>query len=829
MNSGMRGWISGALAVAAMTVGAREEGVDFLVNGRFERDQNEIPVGWAVPKTLKLGEGCVFTTNEGPEGIPSMRFRSEKPVTVCLQQLALTLVPGAKYRLSTYLRTKDFSAGDWGGLYVINWGWTKQIGLEKFPANSDWHRVEMEFPMLEAKARGNYSVTFYFKGLTGEIEFADVKLEALDEVAKKESAKSASICDKTIPRLVPWSPLLSRIDPAKREIEFRFFGSVAKGTEVCDYDVVATAEDVLPVTAPLAKDTGVKVTLPDGTKAGGLEIAVVNRKTGEKLLSDRYRIGFRTPIALTDADRAQHRRLNSFVVELAAGTATEEPVAFATERDGWVFVSVTGGEEFFRHLSAGHHRLAIRPVGARYTIRRVPEILNYCLTRSRVPCEVPYDQAFAEKYVYPGVNSMNGGDSTEALRRELLAKKGIVWTANIISRGVSPAEKLRDLIASCGVISKGLGYSGITLDEQHHSMPKTLDVFSRGLKLFNAGYDGDKVLYSWTTDKPGENVGLDQEYIATCVNASRGRGMILSEIYARTQPDEKKARGKLDDYLRDTVRCYEKAYPDVLERFGVVLGNFNQIPFISACHHPEVDFKYFLDMQFHMMANDPLFEKLGCVGYWGSYYADEEIHRWSFALTRHYCIEGKKTMLSEKYGYRYLPGILENGDFRGSLDGWTAAGKVSSDSIRTFADVVQKRWGGCNGTGDTFAVLTRGEGDDVASLEQILKGVTAGRKYRLFAATFDADDAKAKRCAPRKIELKLSLEGAEVDLAVTYDWVDARPAKDHREGDQCARLHIRRIVFTATSDTVVLKIDNAAAKPGSRLGVNCVSVVPYFD
>ena len=575
MNKAMTAVLAAVMTMASV---AREEGVDFLVNGRFERDQNEIPVGWAVPRNLKLGEGCVFTTNEGPEGIPSMRFKSETPVSVCLKQLSLTLVPGAKYRLSAYLRTKGFSDGGWGGLYIINWGWTKQIGLEKFPADSDWHRVELEFPMLEAKVRHSYSVAFYFKGLTGEVEFADVKLEALDEVAKKESAKSASIYDQSIPRLVPWSPLLSRIDPAKREIKFRFFGSVAKGTEVADYDVVAAAEDVLPVTVPLAKGADVKVTLPDGAKAGRLEVSVVNRKTGAKLLSDRYRIGFRTPVALTDADKAQHRRLNSFVVELAAGTATEEPVAFATERDGWVFVSVTGGEEFFRYLSAGHHRIAIRPVGARYTIRRVPEILDYCLTRSRVPCEVPYDQAFAEKYVYPGVNSMNGGDSTEALRRDLLVRKGIVWTANIVTRGLTPAEKLRDRIASSTVITKGIGYSGITLDEQHHSLPKTLDVFNRGLKLFNADYGGDKVLYSWTTDKPGENVGLDQEYISTCVNASRGRGMILSEIYARTQPDEKKAWGKLDDYLRDTVRCYERVYPDLNSILIVLflLGTGNQ-------------------------------------------------------------------------------------------------------------------------------------------------------------------------------------------------------------------------------------------------------------
>ena len=32
-------------------------------------------------------------------------------------------------------------------------------------------------------------------------------------------------------------------------------------------------------------------------------------------------------------------------------------------------------------------------------------------------------------------------------------------------------------------------------------------------------------------------------------------------------------------------------------------------------------------------------------------------------LTRHYCVEGKKTMLSDEYGFTYDPHHIVNGDF----------------------------------------------------------------------------------------------------------------------------------------------------------------------
>ena len=56
------------------------------------------------------------------------------------------------------------------------------------------------------------------------------------------------------------------------------------------------------------------------------------------------------------------------------------------------------------------------------------------------------------------------------------------------------------------------------------------------------------------------------------------------------------------------------------------------MPILSKAQHPEVDCKYYLDMQMNFAANDPVCRDIGLIGHWGSYYADDELHRWSFAL-----------------------------------------------------------------------------------------------------------------------------------------------------------------------------------------------------
>ena len=236
--------------------------------------------------------------------------------------------------------------------------------------------------------------------------------------------------------------------------------------------------------------------------------------------------------------------------------------------------------------------------------------------------------------------------------------------------------------------------------------------------------------------------------------------------------------------------------------------------------------KYFLDMQFNALANDPAFDGLGSVGVWGSYYCDEEMYRWTFMLARHYCIEGRKDMLSGKHGLKYLPGHVENGDFVGGLSGWRASGAVCVETLKGFAEGVERRWGG-SAPGDTFAVL-RKSGGAAAKLEQTLKGFIPGRRYSLDVVCFDAKDAKAKVHRPALHPLSVALgDGAEKDARLSWTFVDRRKKEGAKGwGVRCNRHHV---VFTARSREIMLTLDNSSAADGSETGVNWIGAWPYIE
>ena len=173
---------------------------------------------------------------------------------------------------------------------------------------------------------------------------------------------------------------------------------------------------------------------------------------------------------------------------------------------------------------------------------------------------------------------------------------------------------------------------------------------------------------------------------------------MLFEAYCHPQVNEEAAAAYLDNMIGETMRRFNGFFPNAAAGTGIIFGNFNQIPIISLEHDPAVDFKYFLDMQVNLVANSPDFKDLATIGYWGTYYGDEEMVRWSFKLMRHYAVEGNKEMLSDRHGFKYNPGFIANPDFADGLEGWTVSA-AAKDSVRTqtiagFGKKSEGRWGG---------------------------------------------------------------------------------------------------------------------------------------
>jgi hypothetical protein len=815
-----------------------EPGENIILNGSLDCDGTRIPGGWVC---FNDDPGEICAEPWGCLGdMPSFGFAnpSGKPKTFAIRQTGLTLVPGAKYRISAKVRTKNFRCSNYG-IAVTSDEWTRETGLKGFKPDQDWTAQSVEVTMIDSRLKNNYMFVFHASKYTGTIEIADVRFEAVSPAALEGSLAISNSGDTRLPRLVPVRPILARIPRDCREIAFRFYGRLPDKGTVSDFDVVLSASNAFTRTALSANET--LVPLPDGAESGRMEVRLVRRTDNKEILKDEYRF------SVVDAPPATHtvgRRLNNLVVELVAEDVPSDDASFefTLADESWVFVALqkagsaveidgeeiigshSPGGETFRRVAEGRHVLRARGgKDGRILVRKIAEIFNYTsFVNSFVAENGPYGWPFCEKYVFPATTTQNGGE-IKADEASVYRRRGGKWFASIgVSSATSAADVLNRLRGSS--ILRSEQFDGLTCDEEFFDKPSKLADFTAGLKAFNAAYQGDKIVYTWATAKPS-SPGVDQAFLSACANASRGRGRILCETYCMTRATEAEAKAYFADHIAGTMRKVAALYPDAFKSTGLILANYTQIPIISVWHHPEVDYKYFLDLQFNLIANDPIFRDMPITGVWGSYYADREIHRWTMAILRHYCVEGRTDMLSEKFGFRYLPGHVANNDFVDGLAGWTATGEVRTDKAGDLAYPVEGRRSHAVGQGDTYAYLVKKPGE-TASVAQTVKGLVPGRQYCLRICLFDAKDLRARRAAPRRIELDVALgASARIDTDLSWRHV-AKPRK--RSPRAGAFVNYEQIVFRATAPEVELRVSNDAAPDGSELGVNYVSLCPFF-
>ena len=693
---------------------------------------------------------------------------------------------------------------------------------------------------------------FFASGFTGTFDVADARLTAENDVARANTEPSALSAAANTPRFVPISPLLWEIPKSKREVTFGFYGKVPSG-RIEDYDLECKIDNVkckmeLPAVTTTVRQGPIVVELPEDAERGVMTVSGVERKSGREICREQFT--FRV-VEAPAVPASCGRRLNNLSTELVSAALPEtggsQRFAFIAPRSGWLYISAqrrgkacasldgrevigndTPRSETFREVEVGPHEVVVDGEGdGRLVVRAIADIVSYPPCAKCPVDEGPvYDWAYEERHVLPAITTENGGTiPTNAIPSFL--SRGYRWLANLNTVGLSAEALNAALSGSAGMTAPQ--YAGVTCDEQFFAYPQSIDAYTRGLKKYDFDNSPERVIYTWIIGKP-MTPSLDHAFIATSINASRGRGKLLFEMYCRTPGEtEDEARAFLKRYVADTLDCYRAWHPLAVASSCAVFGNFNQMPILTLVHHPAVDYKYYLDMQLNMAANDPSCRGLGAVGYWGCNYADDEMKRWSFALMRHYVVEGCTNMLSEAYGYRYAPCHVRNGDFSGSLAPWRATGNVRTDSHPEFARRSQCRWGGNGGVGDTFAVLVRDEGSP-ATLVQTAKGLVPGRSYCMQFATFDVKDVKANRIAPRRFGIGLTLDdGAEVRKDLSWVHVDKRVKGRYDFNDNVARVNLHHVVFTARATDVEIAFDNASAKTGEELGINAVSLNPYFE
>ena len=290
--------------------------------------------------------------------------------------------------------------------------------------------------------------------------------------------------------------------------------------------------------------------------------------------------------------------------------------------------------------------------------------------------------------------------------------------------------------------------------------------------------------------------------------------------YCHPQDNEQAAAAYLDNMIGETMRRFNAFFPNAAGT-GIIFGNFNQIPIISLEHNPAVDFKYFLDMQVNLIANSPDFKDLATTGYWGTYYGDEELVRWSFKLMRHYAVEGNKEMLSARYAFMYSPGFLVNSDFADDLNGWTASpaaeGSLRPHTIAGYGKNSQGRWGG-GSAGDTVCVMTR-SADKPNRISQTAQGLEVGKSYCLQFVTADLKDVTGKRYNPRRYGIHAELEGAEIVGDKGFVHVDRRNSGRYKNNNNVAKVNLNQVIV----------FNDEKAVPGEELIINFIQLKPYLE
>ena len=574
------------------------------------------------------------------------------------------------------------------------------------------------------------------------------------------------------------------------------------------------------------------------------------------------------------------RSLNNLVTELlnvqGPERAPHRQYRFINPRKGWIFISsdaivkdgggvwividsrrkedaaIThrpGGRrtlEAMRHLPAGAHTLNVyshRAHQSGLVVRAIPEIV-YAEVGYRpstfLPGLGPYTWEFLERIALP--DNLNvvlernpGGPHAEQWRQ--MGKKVLTHGTTYLLRSNS-AEGAYEYWSALDGFERP-DRDGIMFDElSGESNIEWYAALSDGVrKLSENPQYADKVLYPYCvlmyTSEPSTTF---------CWEIVEAGYKLAEEKYMPEQPTLAAARSFLDDSLTRMMSRYRAAIPNCQEHMIVVLGYMSAPP-ETLNTMPSVDYKVYLDMQFHLLANDPEFKGLYGVMCYHSAFADEEILRWSARLFRHYCIEGNRERLSTD---PYVLPHLRNPDFADGRDGWAFSpaepGSIDTRDVRGYS-YLQGRYPPTP-HGDTV-LWTKRSAKGPNRVSQRVKRLVPGRLYSLKMFT-----AEYQRFVTGKGVASFEAVEAKREMTIGLDGVDSVPAKSFRNTFASGRAsHGRKefdrrnnlpityhfIVFRARGEEATLTISDwaDADDPGGPIGrelmCNFLELQPYLE
>ena len=572
------------------------------------------------------------------------------------------------------------------------------------------------------------------------------------------------------------------------------------------------------------------------------------------------------------AKRAEDRKwLNSFVKEIVnTSVADQNPLhtfAFTNDRipdGGWVFVATTartgeGGKvtvhvdsgdaepivvheaktestlESMRFLSRGEHKLIVLSSGGaqldRVVVRSIPEILYANFGRTpHVNGYGEYDWAFLKKHVLPHTTTIISGRETPSKIDEWMPylkewkAMGRRWIAEVgVPQKENPDEAFAYWAGCVGMQHPML--DGIIADEfgtMH--MGKYVPAYAGAFKRLRKEFP-DKVFMPY-----GVSVWSKVELYRPFIELIKEVGYAHTpEVYIRCPPTAEKAKWRIEEINFGRMLYNWRELVDIGPEMQVIVLGLMSEPPETLVEHPQADFKVFMDMEFHYIANEGRFRGLRGIFDYLSTYASEETLRWLGMLFRHYCIEGKRARLStDPY---VLPHIV-NGDFDDGTAGWEV--RVAEKDGITTTHIEDLGWieGRYPKTtqGNNFCLMRRSE-KGPNRISQSIKAIEPGRLYsfRMFSA--DPKNLKEKQ----KLGISIDLEGCDVLPEKSFQHIfrsHCHGTKELPRNKIWLNYHV--IVFRArTKDATLVISDWLDDKtPGAAVGqetiFNFVQVRPYL-
>jgi hypothetical protein len=845
-------------------------GKNIIRNTEFQPDMfGEFGV-WSIRRPVV---GITRLPGEGVDGSTAVRLDFSRQGSMIHD--GLKVVKGSKYKFGAYVRTAGFSGKEYYGIMFHNSGWTKLFKTRPFPAdtNGKWVRIEST---MTAPSDGLYQLNIYAPGPKGVLEISRPFVIPLDEDAVKAAGISHPVLENWR-RIYPVTLDLASLDP--RQTEFTVAVHLSLPDAVDNYTVSAELAGQKQ-TVGLNAVQRVKVQfkdLPLGKTE--LKLQLISKKDSKVVLENSYPCEVKAPVA-----KVAEKPLNNLVSEICRFEKLKDgEYEFTVSDEAWYFIGLARNEKNFtvkldggsepvilprenepadtmRFLKPGKHKLAVSGIASAdnaLVVRKVKQLLLFQLHVSSPkpgsPYRFTYDLAFYRRRLWHNFN-------TQMLQYEYQSPTGcdVELARELHARGLK--------IISSGDVGPKINWTKPDVIEKNirtanaisHTDGRALDeigsryAFEMQLATGDAFWnllDFNKDLYLWMAQIRGylHYPIVNSHLLAAVGNSAHGHGRMLMETYMLTTHDPETYDGYLSA-LNHHLEWADRCVPGGRSRIGFMISGYNCCGAFNTWIHPQTDYKCIVDGFFRKLATDPGLKGFAALGMYNILRCDEEIVRWTAAVVRHYAVEGKTENLAEKYGFRFNPGHLRNGDFDDKTDGWTVRpakeGALVHRYEKRFGVKTQSRQRDYGSSGDNAMLFTRCT-EAPNKLSQKTTGLIPGKKYALRFVLADLDDVKKPVGKPLDFTFRADISDSRKVDAGSYFLIQPGPTAMRytrladgsftRAKFPARQIATGKIVFIPDKPEVTLTFSDwkddrtPGGAIGQKLVLNFIGICPYFD